>query len=296
MKRNDLTILLVLGVVGLIVAFWIVVIGPKRHEADSLKDDVDQLHSQLDQAQQAAAAGEQAHDDFSANYRRLVVLGKAVPPDSDQASLLVQLQRLADRADVRFQSIDLAESSASTSASPSTSSSPVPPVEPSTSGVAETTPTSAPPVPATEAAAATLPLGAAVGPAGLPVMPYELRFTGGFFQIANFLQNLDAMVHTRHSDVDVNGRLLTVDGFSLTPGESAGAPSEGAVPTLTADLSVTTYLTPADQGITAGATPGGPGPTTPAPATPTPASSTSVGSDTTTSASATSTATTATAP
>jgi hypothetical protein len=294
MKRNDLTILLILGVVGLIVAFWVTVIGPKRQEAGNLKDDIDQLHSQLDQAQQAVAAGEQAHEDFGVNYRRLVVLGKAVPTDADQASLLVQLERLADRAGVGFQSIDLAESSAtSASATSSSSSAPVPPVEPSTSGVEETTPTSATPAPATEAAAATLPIGASVGPAGLPVMPYDLKFTGGFFEIADFLQSLDAMVHTRSGEVDVNGRLLTVDGFALAPPEAAGATSSTPEPTLSAELSVTTYLTPADQGLTAGATPAGPAPATPAPATPAPASSTT--SETTT-PSATSTATTATAP
>ena len=38
--------------------------------------------------------------------------------------------------------------------------------------------TSDPTAVATEASAATLPIGAAVGPAGLPVMPYELKFTG----------------------------------------------------------------------------------------------------------------------
>ena len=91
----------------MIAAFWLVVISPKRDEAASLKQDIDGLQSSLEQAQQAAAAGEQAREDFPVNYRRLVVLGKAVPADGDQASLLVQLQRLADRSGVGFQSIDL---------------------------------------------------------------------------------------------------------------------------------------------------------------------------------------------
>ena len=61
---------------------------------------------------------------------------------------------------------------------------------------------------------------------------------------------------------------MTVDAFTLAPVQSE---SQGLtpVPTLTADLSVTTYLTPADQGLTGGATPTGP-----APATATPASTT----------------------
>ena len=76
------------------------------------------------------------------------------------------------------------------------------------------------------------------------------------------------MVHMPHGEVDVNGRLLTVDGFALAPEQSAAGASLSATPTLTADLSVTTYLTPADQGITAGATLSGPAPAT-RPVTPT---------------------------
>ena len=92
MRRNELTIALVVAVIGVLVAFWLVVLGPKRQEASGLKDDVDQLHSELSQAQEAAAAGQQARESFAGDYRKLVVMGKAVPQDGDQASLLVQLQ------------------------------------------------------------------------------------------------------------------------------------------------------------------------------------------------------------
>jgi Tfp pilus assembly protein PilO len=274
-RRTELNILLSLAVIGMIAAFWLVVISPKRDEAASLKQDIDGLQSSLAEAQQAAAGGEQARKDFTVNYRSLVVLGKAVPADGDQAGLLVQLQRLADRSGVAFQSIGLASGAQSTSTPPtppSTSESPTPPATTST-GTAEDaaipagSPSTAAP---TEAAAATLPIGASVGPAGLPVMPYDLKFTGDFFQIANFLESLDGMVHMPHDEVDVTGRLLTVDGFALAPAQSAAGASLSAIPTLTADLSVTTYLTPADQGITAGATLSGPAPATPAPVTPTP--------------------------
>src|SRR2546429_4578815 len=46
-------------------------------------------------------------------------------------------------------------------------------------------------------------------------------------------------------------RLATIDGFSLQPSSSGG---------LTANLAITTYVTPASQGLTAGATPAGPAP------------------------------------
>jgi Tfp pilus assembly protein PilO len=288
MKRNELTIMLSLVMIGLIVAFWLVVLGPKREQAATLKDDVAQLHSQLEEAQQAATAGEQERKSFPVDYRKLVVLGKAVPQDGDQASLLVQLQQLADRSGVGFQSIDLSEAAASTTPtapvpSTSTSSPTTSTTDASSTGTTSATSSgssgaalSEPTADPTEASAATLPIGAAVGPAGLPVMPYDLKFTGRFFQIADFLKRLDAMVRTAHGAVNVHGRLLTVDAFTLAPIQ-AGAESVSLVPTLTADLSVTTYLTPADQGITAGATPTGPAPTTTT-ATSTPTSSPAPGS------------------
>ena len=286
MRRNELTILATLAAVGAIAAFWLVVISPKRDQAAILKEDISGLQASLAEAEEAAVAGEQARDDFRLNYRSLVVLGKAVPADGDQAGLLVQVQRLADRAGVEFQSIGLssnAQSAAAPAPAPSTSESPTPPPTPTTESAGGTGApvASSSTAPATEAAAATLPIGASVGPAGLPVMPYDLKFTGDFFEIADFLESLDAMVHTPQAGVDVTGRLLTVDGFALAPEETTGAPgaSLSPTPTLTAALAVTTYLTPADQGITAGATPTGPAPatetstTTATTATPAPTSS-----------------------
>jgi type II secretory pathway pseudopilin PulG len=305
MRRNELTIALVVAVIGVLVAFWLVVLGPKRQEANGLKDDVDQLHSELSQAQEAAAAGQQARESFAGDYRKLVVMGKAVPQDGDQASLLVQLQNLADRSGVQFEAIDLSDSSSSSAPTATTAPAPAPSSSASTpasdssstSAAASTsTPSSSADssVPAettataTEASAATLPIGASIGPAGLPVMKYQMTFNGGFFQIADFLKRVDAMVRTPNSSrIVVDGRLMTVDAFTLSPVSTEGQAS--AVPTLTAELSVTTYLTPTDQGITDGATASGPTPATTAPAAPTPASST-----TPTTSSATSTPTSST--
>jgi Tfp pilus assembly protein PilO len=114
------------------------------------------------------------------------------------------------------------------------------------------------PTAATESTAANLPLGASVGAAGLPTMPYDLSFEGSYFDVANFLKGVDDLVHLRQSgQVAADGRLLTIDGFSLTPQDETN-PSN---PTLDVKLSVTSFVTPSDQGLTAGATPGGPAPT-----------------------------------
>jgi Tfp pilus assembly protein PilO len=249
------------------------VLSPKRHEASSLKQDVADLQSQIDQQTQAANFGEDARRHFPEYYGRLVVLGKAVPADADSASLLVELNSIATRTGVKFQGLQLSADSgteasstaSSTTSSSSTSSSSssattgttaTTSTTPSTSGSAAT----ATPTAATESTAANLPLGASVGSAGLPVMPYDLTFEGEYFQVADFLKSVDDLVHMRgSSQVAADGRLLTIDAFDLTPAGTANGPN----PKLTVDLTVTSYLTPSDQGLTAGATPGGPSLTQP---------------------------------
>lgn len=293
MKRNDQMILAGVVAVGLAVAFYLLVISPKRNEASELQSQADQLHASLSQAQQDVAAGEEAQKGFRIDYRRLVVLGKAVPADGEQGSLLVQLQQLADRSGVSFQTFDLSESSGGTSAPPppptttstdsSTTDSSTSTESSDSSTATSDTSTTTTAVAATEASASMLPIGASIGPAGLPVMPYDMSFNGSFFQIADFMQRLDGMVHLRNGVANVSGRLLTVDGFTLTP---SADDSLSATPALTADLTVTTYLTPPTQGVTGGATPAGPSETTPTLAS----SSTTAPSTSTSTPTATSTA------
>ena len=120
-------------------------------------------------------------------------------------------------------------------------------------------------IPPTEAAASLLPLGAAIGPAGLAVMPYHLTFGGNFFQIANFIRGIDSLVHTRNSSVAVDGRLVTLSGFALNTEEGESKDEQKPSNFLKATFAVTTYVTPPTQGITAGATASAPAPiTTPA--------------------------------
>jgi hypothetical protein len=290
MKQSDRTIVVGVALLGLAIAFWVMVLSPKRQEASDLSQQVRELQASVQQQQQLVTFAQQAKSSFGQNYHRLVVLGKAVPEDSDQASLLVQLNTLAQRAGVSFRALaldasDAAPAAVATAPSPSptaagdttTSTTPAPAVGGATTGAAASTGTTAPTtttaatagttapsVLPTEATAALTPLGSGVGPAGLPVMPYELSFSGGFFQIADFLQGLDQLVHTSHGQVSVSGRLLTVNGFTLSPPDASTAPSATSgrrahtSKQLTADLFVSTYLTPADQGLTAGASPSGP--------------------------------------
>jgi Tfp pilus assembly protein PilO len=259
MKATDRTVLIALPVVALIAAFWFLVLSPKREEVSTLDQEVSRLEGEVSQLEQEAALGQEAREGFPGDYKRVVQLGKAVPEDDDTSSLFAQLSGISARAGVDFRSLELVEGGGGEAAAPATApeAAPEPPAE--TEG-AEPTPASAPAA-ATETSAATLPIGATVGPAGLPVMPYKLELQGDFSRIADFIHGLDSTVSTYGRNVSVDGRLMTVDGFALS------RDPEKDFPSLLATFAVTTYVTPEVQGLTGGATPAGPAPVsgTPAP-------------------------------
>lgn len=228
LKSSNSVIVGALLIVVLGVAFWMLAVGPKREEAAKLDREAASLETSLALHQGEVTQGEAARERFDTDYQKLVVLGKAVPGDDDTASLLVQVSRIAEETGVDFRDIKLISSGAGEEEAPA----PAPEGEPAS---------------ATEATASLLPLGAEVGPAGLGVMPYELTFEGNFFTIADFISRLDSLVKTENEDVLVDGRLVTVDGFSLAPDPEKGFPA------LKGSFAVTTYLTPPGEGIAGGA-------------------------------------------
>jgi Tfp pilus assembly protein PilO len=234
------TVVGVAVVVILALGMWVLLISPKRKEASELSAQVDQQKSALNEARSRVSEGLSAKKNFPQAYRQLVVLGKAVPGGDESASLLVELNRVAEKAGAEFESLAL-NSSGETAETETT-------VAPESSDV------EAAPVPPTEVEAALAPLGSTVGSAGLSVMPYTLTFTGNFFQIANFIRGIDGLVRSGKTGVAVKGRLITLDSFALTP----KSPSS---PLLNASFSVSTFLVPPGNGETAGASP-----TTPLPA------------------------------
>lgn len=242
MNSSNRLIVAMLIVAALAAGFWILILSPKREEASELGTEVEQLQSSLSIAQTQASEAEAARSEFPADYRKLVVLGKAVPGGDETSSLLVGLNRVAADSDIVFDSIQLGgEGGGEASTAQAPEAGPSAPVVSTT--------------PATEAAAALMPLGSTIGPAGLSVMPYDLDFKGTFFDIASFIHGIDSMVTTRGSGATaVDGRLVTLDGFVLTEASGLGFPF------LNANFSVTTYLVPPGQGLTAGATEAAPAP------------------------------------
>jgi Tfp pilus assembly protein PilO len=232
-KTTNLMVGGMIVVAMLAAAFWLMLLSPKREEAKKLDGRIETLEFSLSQHRSEAEAAAAAKKAFPAEYQRLVVLGKAVPGGDETPSLLIQLSALANRSEVSFENLELNSGSGQGE-------------EAETAAGGFTSPT--------EAEAALLPLGASIGTAGLAVMPYELTFEGNFFQIAKFIEGLDKLVKTSNQNVSVNGRLITVNSFSLTPAEGEG----GSSSRLLASFSVTTFLTPPGQGLTAGASAAGP--------------------------------------
>ena len=241
----------ILVIAVLAVAFWMLALAPKREKADELGQQVNQLKVTLAEAESEATNAAAARQSFPADYRQLVVLGQAAPEGDETSSLLVELEAISNKTQVQFEGIQLDSSGGEVAASTAPPLTPAPTTPSSGSSGAVPASESVPP---TEVAASLLPLGASIGPAGLAVMPYTLTFKGNFFHIADLIHELDALVRTSGSKVAVDGRLLTLSSFTLSEESDRGFPY------LEASFTVTSYVTPPSQGVTAGATPAEPAP------------------------------------
>ena len=225
MTARDRTIMGVVLVLALAVAGWLFVVQPKRSTASSLSGQITSVQSQISTIRTEVAASEAARSAFAGSYTVLARLGEAVPADDNVPSLIYEIENAAAKAHVQFNSLALGSTAGSSSS-------------PSSSGTA--------------AAAVALPPGVAVGPAGFPIEPFSFTFTGNFFHLADFFGRLQRFVVVGQKNIAVSGRLMTLDSINLAVGPSG-------FPSITATMNATTFLLPTSEGLTAGATPLGPG-------------------------------------
>jgi len=238
---RDRTVVTVIAALVLVAAAWFLLLAPVRKDAKALDEQITTAQSRLTAAQAIVTQGNAAKTAYRDDYAAVSRLGKAVPADDDVPSLVVQLESAADRSRVDFRSIELTTGGAATAA---------PAVAPVATGATGTTGPAFPvapggPVPATQAAASALPPGAVVGPAGFPTMPFDFAFTGSFFKLQDFLARLDRFTQVEGEDITVRGRLLTVDGFSLSA-------SAKGFPSMLASVHATAYLLPSEESAAAG--------------------------------------------
>jgi type II secretory pathway pseudopilin PulG len=248
---------IVIAALGL-VGFFMLVLKPKRNEASKLTQQVSSAQQRLDTARTNLAAGTAARSSYAANYATVARLGKAVPTDDDIPSLVYQLDSTAGSTGVDFRSVKL--TSGAGSGPPASQTAANAAAATSDQGSAKDgqkkdgeaqTGTPAAPAAATQTATAALPPGAVVGPAGLSTMPFTFAFEGDFFRLSDFLTRLERYIKPTRRSIKVRGRLLLVDGISLS---AAGS----GFPKMKASIAATAYLLPPQQGLFNGATPQGP--------------------------------------
>jgi Pilus assembly protein, PilO len=242
-SKRDTYILTGVALFAIVAGYWILALSPKRQESAKLDKDIAEAHQQLDQAKQEKVEFAKAQLQFPKLYASLGRLGKAVPPDEDVPSLLVQLNHAAAQANVDFKSVelklDLAEKLAA--AAPAAVA-PTPPA----GGDAGSTATASATTGATPA-----PDAAAAAPAAtFQPLPFQYKFTGSFRDLGELIHNVTHLVAQRNRQIAVSGRLITIQGFTMKRGKVT--------------IIATTYMLPADQALLAGASPQGPATADPA--------------------------------
>jgi len=261
-RRNQI-LLVAVAAVAAVAAYWMLALAPKREEATKLAKTITTKQGELKAAEAELATYEKAKAGYKDNYSLVARLGKAVPADDDVRSLLVQLNAAAGRSKVDFRTIQVGGSGApapaatpapAASSSDSSSSTSTEKKDGASADSAATTP-AAPAAPAVAPAPGSTP----VGSAGFSAMPFTFSFRGSFFNLGEFFQRLDRFVAVNQQRLDVTGRLMLLNNISL-------APDTTGFPRIRAQIGATTYMLPATQGLTAGASAAGP--TGTAPATP----------------------------
>ncbi|MEA2429908.1 MAG: hypothetical protein QOF65_430 [Thermoleophilaceae bacterium] len=275
---RDRKIIMALIPIVAIVAYWFLLLAPKRQEASKIRDQLSQAQAVRDTAQQKASQLSGAKRSFAADYATVIRLGKSIPASVDMPSLLVQLDRAARGTGIKFTDVKAGTRTASTTPAPaSTGSTPpgggtgptaqgAPPAQSGPGQAAQGASNAVGSANGSNAAAAGTPgaAGATGGDAtsapGLETIPLDFEFRGSFFDLADFFHRMKRFVRVANNHIVIRGRLMTINSFSFDSSE--------AFPQIKAQVSATVYLAPKAQGVDAGATPQGPvaGGSTPQPA------------------------------
>jgi Tfp pilus assembly protein PilO len=206
--KRDRIVLAIVAALAVVGGFYMLAVKPAREEIATLDEQVMQAEQRRDSALADLNAATTAREAFRRDTATLALLGKAVPSDDGVPSLLYQVQGAAKLAGVRFDSVKVGGGAAAAPA----------------------------PAAGTPAAAETLP-GTAPGPEGLSTLPLEIRFEGSFFDLERFLSKVHRFARLSGERVDISGRLLTIEGVTLTPAESG-------LPALKAEIKAQAYVAP----------------------------------------------------
>jgi Tfp pilus assembly protein PilO len=278
MTERDKKIIVLLVPLLAVLGYWFLVLAPKRKEASQVGNQLTQAQSKRDSAQSQLSHLMGAKNSFATDYATVIRLGKSVPTSLDMASLMVQLNTAAKGTGIEFTKVEAGQRSAA----PAAGSTPpgggqgvtAPGAPPAQSGTGKTAQNAANNVNnanaqnganaaaangngagATGSAGAGNQQASSSGAQGLDSVPLDFEFTGNFNNLADFFHRVKRFVRVVNDQIQVNGRLLTIDSLNFDGSQT--------FPNIKANVTATVYLTPAAQGVTDGATPQGPA-TTPA--------------------------------
>lgn len=282
---RDRRIIMILVPIVVLIAYWFLLLSPKRDDLKAAQAQQHQAEQARDQAVAQAAQLEHARQTFAADYAEVVRLGKAIPETVDSPSLLVQLDRAAKGTHIDFNSVTFgARASASVPTAAPTTQGPEQPNgnaaaggAPAHTGLGSAAESAGNAVntgnqastsvdqasgggttSTTSTSTTTTPAAPSTTSASLDTVALTFNFTGSYFDLADFFHRLKRFVYVANNQIFVRGRLMTIDALSFSPGTSTatlGATSNGK---LTATVGATVYLSPQAQGVTGGATPQGP--------------------------------------
>jgi Tfp pilus assembly protein PilO len=245
MTQRDRTVLIVVGMLGIVAAFWFLAISPKRKDASALNTQVQAAQTRLDTANAAATSAGAAKAKYSSDYSTVAQLGKSVPVDDDVPSLVYQLQHAAAANHIDLRQFKMTGTSTAAAAPTGVAAAVASTTTATPSSTASTSSSASTTTAATTTAA--LPPGATVGTAGFPTMPFAFDLTGSFSDMNRFLHAVNNLTQVNSHGILVRGRLLSTDGVVYKAGPKG-------FPDIEATMVVTSYLLPADEGLTAGAT------------------------------------------
>jgi Tfp pilus assembly protein PilO len=209
MTGRDRAVIIVVATVAVLAAAWVLAVSPERQQASQLSTQVAAAQAQLASAEGKVSSARAAQSQYAAAYASVVNLGKAVPPSQEVPALIDQLARASNQKNVEFSSITNGASGSGTASSASS--------------------------------AVT---------AGLTQLPFSFVFEGSYFDLEHLFNQLTSFATLNGSgDLQVSGRLLTIQSVKLSPASGSSEPAKNGGK-LTGSITATAYALPASQGLT----------------------------------------------
>ena len=188
--------------VALFAALWFMAIAPKRSERADVGADLAAQQTRLDTAKAQLASFTASRKQFSGLLTELRRLDKAVPARGNVSAMLRELQRRAKVRDSDLRIVALKDTA-----------------QASTAGAPATTP------------------GAVAGPGGLSMLQFTFEYTGRYFDLLGILKTVRRSVRVTSGDLNIDGRLLTIDGLAFKP-------LDGDIKLTKAVMNATAYIAP----------------------------------------------------